>query len=84
MAYIAKYKVYHQIIIALLRRACHYKENKGTTSAHMYWQGRGDQDNTHAMPAACNVDIKPAIIALKPMRAMTRVRDGASADSTPI
>ena len=36
------------------------------------------------MPAACKVEMKPKIIALGPMRAMRRVRDGASADSTPI
>ncbi len=42
------------------------------------------ETTTHAMPAACNVEMKPAIIALGPMRAMMRVRDGASADKTPI
>ena len=36
------------------------------------------------MPAACNVDINPQIIALAPIRAMRRVRAGASADNTPI
>jgi hypothetical protein len=44
-------------------------------------ENRGD---THAIPAACNVEIKPQIIALAPIRAISRVRDGASADNTPI
>jgi hypothetical protein len=39
---------------------------------------------THAIPAACSVEIKPHIIALGPIRAMRRVREGASAASTPI
>jgi hypothetical protein len=36
------------------------------------------------MPAACNVEKKPQIIALGPIRAMRRLCDGASADSNPI
>ena len=37
-----------------------------------------------AMPAACSVETKPHTIAEPAMRAMTRARDGASAESTPI
>ena len=36
------------------------------------------------MPAACSVEMKPQIMALGPMRAMRRVREGARAESTPI
>src|SRR6266702_190281 len=36
------------------------------------------------MPAACNVEMKPQIMALGPMRAIRRVRKGARAESTPI
>lgn len=36
------------------------------------------------MPAACSVEMKPQIMALGPIRAMRRVREGASAESTPI
>src|SRR6266702_766567 len=36
------------------------------------------------MPAACSVEMKPQIMALGPMRAIRRVREGARAESTPI
>ena len=44
----------------------------------------GKKKNTHAMAAACKVEINPEIIALRPIRAIRRLRDGASAVSTPI
>ena len=49
-------------------------------------RGRGwdDRNNTHAMPAACNVERKPQITALGPIRVTRRVCDGARADTTPI
>lgn len=43
-----------------------------------------EERNTHAMAAACKVEINPEIIALRPIRAIRRLRDGASAVSTPI
>ncbi len=36
------------------------------------------------MSAACNVELKPQIMALVPMRAIRRVREGVRAESTPI
>jgi hypothetical protein len=39
---------------------------------------------THAIPAACSVEIKPQITALGPIRAMRCVWEGARAESTPI
>jgi hypothetical protein len=55
-----------------------------STSAHVDAIDKIIEKDTHAIPAACNVEMKPEIIALAPIRAMSRVRDGASADSTPI
>jgi len=37
-----------------------------------------------AIPAACMVEMKPQTMAERAMRAMTRPRDGASAERTPI
>jgi hypothetical protein len=65
------------------------REPKADTSALTHSQRRTNSEdkeniNTHAIPAACNVEIKPQIRALGPIRAMRRVREGASAESTPI
>jgi hypothetical protein len=46
--------------------------------------GEDDRNDTHAMPATCNVERKPQTTALGPIRATRRVRDGARADTTPI
>ena len=47
----------------------------------------GSQDKwqyRHAIPAACDVEMNPQIIALDPIRAIRRVREGARVKNTPI
>ncbi len=46
--------------------------------------GGDDQNNTYAMLATCDVEIKPEIIVLAPIWAMRWVREGVSTNSTPI
>ena len=60
---------------------------KGHISTHKLTDGGGrggNRNNTYAMPAACSVEMKPDIIALGPIRAMRRAREGASTDSAPL
>jgi hypothetical protein len=62
------------------------KKVKGHISTHELTDGGGrgvNQNNTYAMPAACNIEMKPDI-ALGPIRVMRRAREGASADNTPL
>jgi len=54
-----------------------------TTSAH---KGRHQEnrENAYAIPAAYNIEMKPAIIALGLICARRRVRDGATGDNTQV
>ncbi len=63
------------------------KKVKGPRQLSRIDRRRGQVVNrktTYAMAAACSVEMKPDNIALGPIRAMRRAREGASADSTPI
>lgn len=46
--------------------------------------GYDNNESTHAIPAVCNVDINPQIIADVATRTIVLACDGASAPSTPI